>query len=210
MVSPEIIRKLALENFEWVRNIRRHIHANPELSFNEEHTSAFVQAKLTELGIPFKTGFAKHGIVATIGKGSRITALRADLDALPINEQNECEYRSKLPGLMHACGHDVHTACLLGAARILKSIEHELNGSVLLIFQPGEEVLPGGASIMLAEGALNNPRPQSIMAQHVFPELEVGKVGFRPGMYMASTDEVRIWVKGKGDMELCRIRISIL
>jgi len=198
MVSPEVIQKLALDNFEWVKNIRRHLHANPELSFREENTSAFVQAKLTELGIPFKTGFAKHGIVATIGKGSRITALRADLDALPIHEQNDCEYRSKVQGVMHACGHDVHTACLLGAARILKSIENELDGTVVLVFQPGEEVLPGGASIMLAEGALDNPRPQTIMAQHVFPELEVGKVGFRPGMYMASTDEVRIWVNGKG------------
>jgi amidohydrolase len=198
MAVLDDIKKAATENFEWVRAIRRHIHANPELSFKEENTSAFVQGVLTELNIPFKTGFAKHGIVATIGSGTKVTALRADLDALPIEEKNDCEYKSKAAGVMHACGHDVHTASLLGAAKILKSIEKRLTGTVLLIFQPGEEQLPGGASVMLAEGALENPKPQTIFAQHVFPDLEVGKVGFRPGMYMASTDEVRIWVTGKG------------
>jgi amidohydrolase len=198
MAVLDDIKIAASEYFAWVRAIRRHIHANPELSFKEERTSAFVQGILNELNIPFKTGFAKHGIVATIGSGTKVTALRADLDALPIDEKNDCEYKSKVAGVMHACGHDVHTASLLGAAKILKSIEDKLTGTVLLIFQPGEEQLPGGASIMLAEGALENPKPQSIFAQHVFPDLEVGKVGFRSGMYMASTDEVRIWVTGKG------------
>jgi amidohydrolase len=198
MTVLEEIKQAAIANLEWVRAIRRHIHANPELSFKEEKTSAYVQQILRELNIPFKTGFAKHGIVATIGSGTKVTALRADLDALPIDEKNECEYKSAIAGVMHACGHDVHTASLLGAAKILKSIERKLAGTVVLIFQPGEEQLPGGASVMLAEGALENPCPQSILAQHVFPDLGVGKVGFRPGMYMASTDEVRIWVTGKG------------
>lgn len=198
MVVLNHIKELADKNFDWVQTIRRQIHANPELSFQEENTSAYVRSILKELDIPFKTGFAKHGIVAEIGTGNKVTALRADLDALPIEEESDKEYRSKISGIMHACGHDVHTACLLGAARILKSVESQINGKVLLVFQPGEEVLPGGASILLAEGALDNPKPDSIMAQHVYPELEAGKVGFRPGMYMASTDEIRIWVRGKG------------
>lgn len=198
MTVLEEIKQTAKANLEWVRAIRRHIHANPELSFKEEKTSAYVQQILNELNIPFKTGFAGYGIVATIGNGTKVTAIRADLDALPIEEKNECEYKSKVAGVMHACGHDVHTASLLGAAKILKSIENKLDGTVVLVFQPGEEQLPGGASVMLAEGALQNPKPESIFAQHVFPDLEVGKVGFRPGMYMASTDEVRIWITGKG------------
>lgn len=125
-------------------------------------------------------------------------ALRGDMDALPIQEENEVPYKSKNPGVMHACGHDVHTSSVLGAARILKSMEKDINGQILLVFQPGEERLPGGASIMIKEGALKNPAPQAIFGQHVFPELEAGKVGFRPGMYMASADEIYIRVKGRG------------
>jgi len=193
------IQDEATANFDFVRNARRHLHAHPELSFEEKETSAYVQSALKEMGIPFKTGYAGYGIVATIGSGSgKVIALRGDMDALPIQEENEVPYKSKNEGVMHACGHDVHTSSVLGAARILKSMEKELNGRILLVFQPGEERLPGGASIMLKEGALKDPAPQAIFGQHVFPELEAGKVGFRPGMYMASADEIYIRVKGRG------------
>jgi amidohydrolase len=156
---------------------------------------------LDEWGIAYKAGYVGTGIVAHIrGKnpGSRIIALRADLDALPITEENDVPYRSLHHGVMHACGHDVHTSCLLGAARILHELRDEWNGTVKLIFQPGEERLPGGASLMIKEGALDTPPASAILAQHVVPDLEVGKVGFRPGMYMASTDELYLTVIGKG------------
>ena len=187
------------EHFDFVQKARRHIHANPELSFEERETSAFVQSELKAMGIPFKTGYAGHGIVAAVGNGSgKVIALRGDMDALPIQEENDVAYKSTHDGVMHACGHDVHTSSVLGAAKILKGLEKDWNGTVLLVFQPGEERLPGGASIMIKEGALENPRPEAIFGQHVFPELEAGKVGFRPGMYMASTDEIRVHVKGRG------------
>ncbi len=190
---------LSNQHHHFVRDIRRHLHANPELSFQEKNTSAFVQRQLREMGIPFKTGYAEHGIVASVGRGAgKIVAMRGDMDALPIQEENEVEYKSQNPGVMHACGHDVHTASVLGAARILKETEDHWNGTVLLVFQPGEEKLPGGASIMIKDGALDNSVPEAIFAQHVFPELDAGKVGFRPGMYMASSDEVRLRVKGRG------------
>lgn len=193
------IQEQAMIEFENVRKFRRHLHANPELSFEERNTSAYIQSALKEMGIPFKTGYAEHGIVAMIGNGAgKSVALRGDMDALPISEENEVDYKSTVPGVMHACGHDVHTASVLGAAKILKGLESEWEGTVLLVFQPGEERLPGGASVMIKEGALDNPIPESIFAQHVYPELEAGKVGFRPGMYMASADEIRIRVIGKG------------
>lgn len=192
------INDLSHQNFDFVRDIRRHIHANPELSFQEKNTSQYIQRVLDDLKIPYKTGFAEHGIVASVGNGSRVIALRGDMDALPIQEENEVEYKSVNHGVMHACGHDVHSASLLGAARILKQTEGKWSGRVLLVFQPGEEKLPGGASIMIRDGALEDPAPEAIFAQHVFPDLEAGKVGFRPGMYMASADEIRIRVKGKG------------
>lgn len=193
------IQDEASANFEFVRNARRHLHAHPELSFEEKETSAYVQSALKEMGIPFKTGYAGYGIVATIGSGTGKTiALRGDMDALPIQEENEVSYKSKNDGVMHACGHDVHTSCVLGAARILKSVEKQLNGRIALVFQPGEERLPGGASIMIKEGALDEANPSAIFGQHVFPQLEVGKVGFRPGMYMASADEIYVRVKGRG------------
>jgi len=181
-------------------DIRHHLHANPELSYEEFKTSAYVQQKLTEWGIPFEVK-AKTGVVGLIkGKNpdKRITALRADMDALPILEENEVDYKSKNPGVMHACGHDVHTTCLLGAAKILNELKDEWEGTVKLIFQPGEEKNPGGASLLIAEGVLENPKPDRIFALHVHPGLEVGKISFRNGMVMASADEIYISVKSKG------------
>ncbi len=195
------IQTLAKQNHNRHLNIRHHLHANPELSFKEFETSKYVQAELDDIGIPFKAGYVETGIVAHIeGKdpGSKVIALRADLDALPITEENDVPYKSTNHGVMHACGHDVHTTCLLGAARILNELKSEFAGTIKLIFQPGEERLPGGASLMIKEGALLNPNPSGIIGQHVYPQLEAGKVGFRPGMYMASTDEIYVTVKGKG------------
>jgi amidohydrolase len=195
------IQNLARKLFPEIREWRRHIHAHPELSFEEKETARFVAGILNKLGIPFRDKVAGTGIVAEIHgntKGDKVFALRADLDALPIQEKNEIPYASKIPGRMHACGHDVHTAVLLGAAAILAENKNSFNGTVRLIFQPGEEKLPGGASLMIAEGVLENPVPSGILALHVFPSMEVGKAGFRQGMYMASTDELYLEVKGKG------------
>jgi amidohydrolase len=181
--------------------IRRHLHKHPELSMQEKQTSAFIQAKLTEFGIPFTAGIAENGIVGLIeGKnpGKRVIALRADMDALPIVEQNQVEYCSINPGVMHACGHDVHMTSLLGAAKILNELKEQFEGAVKLIFQPSEERFPGGASMMIKEGVLENPAPEKMFGQHVLPTLEAGKVGMKPGKYMASTDEVYLTVKGKG------------
>ncbi len=195
------IKQLAKDNHDRHLKIRRHLHAHPELSFKEYETSKYVQAELDDIGIPYKAGYVETGIVAHIegnDPSSKIIALRADLDALPIIEENEVSYKSTNHGVMHACGHDVHTTSLLGAARILNELKSEFTGTVKLIFQPGEERLPGGASLMIKEGALLNPAPSGIIGQHVYPQLEVGKVGFRPGMYMASADEIYVTVKGKG------------
>lgn len=200
-VLQQKVKELAKKYHSDVIAIRRHIHSNPELSFQEHNTSAFIASKLEEYGIPFTKGIVETGIVAHIkGKNpsSKMIALRADMDALPIYEENKVEYVSKNPGVMHACGHDVHSASLLGTARILNELKSEFEGTVKLIFQPGEEQLPGGASLMIKEGVLDNPRPQRIIAQHVFPSMEAGRVGFRSGMYMASTDELYVTVKGKG------------
>ena len=180
--------------------IRRHLHAHPELSYQEFQTSKYVQAKLNEYNIPFEVK-AVTGVVGSIeGKNpsSRIIALRADMDALPIVEQNDVAYKSKMPGIMHACGHDVHTTCLLGAAKILAETKGEWEGTVKLIFQPGEEKNPGGASLLINEGVLENPAPQCIFGLHVNPQLEVGKLSFRGGKVMASADELYITVRGKG------------
>lgn len=195
------IRTLSKNYLQETIAIRRHLHAHPELSFREYNTSDFIASKLKEYGIPFQQGIVKTGIVALIeGKNpsGKITALRGDMDALPISETNTCEYRSQNEGVMHACGHDVHAASLLVAAKILNELKNEFEGTVKLIFQPGEEKLPGGASLMIAEGVLESPKPQTIFAQHVFPSMETGKVGFKSGMYMASTDELYLTVKGKG------------
>ncbi|MBU6273942.1 MAG: amidohydrolase [Bacteroidetes bacterium] len=179
---------------------RRHLHQNPELSFEEVQTSAFVQERLRDLNIPFTSGIGGYGVVANL-QGHRpgpVVALRADMDALPIQEANEVPYASKVPGVMHACGHDVHTASLLGVAALLRSRTQEFSGTVRFLFQPAEEKLPGGASLMIRDGALANPQPQAIYGQHVMPLLPAGTVGFRSGRYMASADEIRLTIRGKG------------
>ncbi len=194
------IQELAKNIFNDVVANRRHLHSHPELSFHEVETSAFVARKLDELGIEY-IKMADTGIVGLI-KGDKpstnVIALRADMDALPITEANEVPYKSQNNGVMHACGHDVHTSSLLGVAKILTSLKSEFGGTVKLIFQPAEEKLPGGASIMIKEGVLENPKPQAVIGQHVMPLIEAGKVGFRSGQYMASTDELYMTVTGKG------------
>jgi amidohydrolase len=201
MANKERIHALAKEYADEIVSIRRHIHQNPELSYQEFETSTFIQSKLTEFGIEFQHGVANTGIVGYIkGKNpdKKVVALRADIDALPIYEKNDVPYKSRNEGVMHACGHDVHTASLLGASKILNEIKDEFEGTVKLIFQPGEEKLPGGASIMIKEGVLKNPKPDNIVGQHVMPLIDAGKVGFRSGMYMASADEIYLTVHGKG------------
>jgi amidohydrolase len=196
----DTIQTLAQSIFSEVVANRRHIHANPELSFLEYNTSAFIKQQLDDLGIDWQE-MANTGIVALI-KGAipsdNVIALRADIDALPITEVGGRSYGSKNEGVMHACGHDVHSSSLLGTAKILQSLKDQFAGTIKLIFQPGEEKLPGGASIMIKEGVLENPAPQAIVGQHVMPLIEAGKVGFRSGKYMASTDELYVTVKGKG------------
>ena len=189
--------RIKTQLIEW----RRYMHKHPELSFKEHGTMKFISSELDKLGIEHTTGVADTGIVALI-KGnnpeSKVLALRSDHDALPIVEANDVEYTSSNPGVMHACGHDAHTASLLGAASILQSLREKWSGTVKLLFQPGEERLPGGASMMIKAGALQNPVPQNIIGQHVFPDLPAGHVGFREGTYMASADEIHIDITGKG------------
>lgn len=196
----EKIKVLAARYADEFIGIRQHLHQYPELSYKEFETSKFVQQKLKEWNISYQV-MAQTGVVGIIaGKnpGKKITALRADMDALPITEENQIDYISKNNGVMHACGHDVHTTCLLGAAKILNELKDHWEGTVKLIFQPGEERNPGGASLMIKEGVLENPVPESIFALHVHPGLETGRLSFRSGMVMASADEIYITVKGKG------------
>ncbi|MFD2873710.1 M20 family metallopeptidase [Mucilaginibacter ximonensis] len=194
------IQELSKNLFNEVVANRRHIHSHPELSFHEVETSAFVAKKLDELGIGWER-MADNGLVALI-KGEKpsdkVVALRADMDALPILEANDVPYKSQNDGVMHACGHDVHTSSLLGTAKILTELKSEFGGTVKLIFQPAEEKLPGGASLMIKEGVLENPKPDAVLGQHVMPLIDAGKFGFRAGQYMASTDELYVTVKGKG------------
>lgn len=194
------IKTLAKQYAPEFIEVRHHLHAHPELSYKEFETSKFVQQKLQAMGIDYEIK-ATTGVVGMIrGKNpdTRIIALRADMDALPIKEENDVPYKSKNEGVMHACGHDVHTTCLLGAARILKELKGEWEGTVKLIFQPGEEKNPGGASLLIKEGVLQNPRPSAIFGLHVHPGLAVGKMSFRGGKVMASADELYITIKGKG------------
>jgi len=180
--------------------VRHHLHANPELSYEEFNTSKYIQSKLSEWNIPFEVK-ATTGVVGLIkGKNpdKKIVALRADMDALPILEENEVSYKSTNHGIMHACGHDVHTTCLLGAAKILNETKEDWEGTVKLIFQPGEEKNPGGASLLIKEGVLENPAPEKILALHVHPGMEAGQFSFRGGMVMASADEIYITIKCKG------------
>lgn len=195
------VKQLAEELQPRLQEIRHWLHAHPELSFEEHQTAAFIADKLKEMGIAHKSGVAGTGLVAHIeGKNpeSRLVALRADIDALPIQEANDVAYKSTKDGVMHACGHDVHTTSLLGAAHILQQTRDQWEGTVRLLFQPGEERIPGGASLMIKEGVLKNPEPAAIVGQHVMPLIPAGKVGFRSGMYMASADEIYMTVKGKG------------
>lgn len=200
MTIKDQIQQLSAEIFEQVVGFRQHIHANPELSFKEFETSAFIRKQLDVWGIPY-TEMANTGVVGLI-KGElpsdQVIALRADIDALPILEANDKPYASKNSGVMHACGHDVHSSSLLGTALILNRMKAHFGGTVKLVFQPAEEVLPGGASIMIKEGVLENPKPQAMIGQHVMPLIDAGKVGFRSGIYMASTDELYVTVHGKG------------
>ena len=180
---------------------RRHIHQNPELSFQEFETSNFIKSVLREYDIEFTDGWVKTGIVAIINGGlgpGKVVAIRADMDALPIQENSEAPYRSKVKGVMHACGHDVHTASVLGTSIILNELRSTFSGTVKIIFQPGEEKLPGGASLMIEEGVLEDPKPNVIFGQHVHPPLDTGSFGICGGEYMASADEIYITVKGKG------------
>lgn len=195
------IIELSNQYYQEIVEIRRHIHKNPELSEEEYKTSEFVIQKLKEFGITDIKKIADTGVVAIINTEKQKTkciALRADMDALPIIEENNFDFKSANSGVMHACGHDAHTAILLGTAKILFQINDQLNGSVKLIFQPSEEKFPGGAIRMIKEGVLENPKPVSVLGLHVLPDLNAGMIGLKPGMYMASTDEIYITVKGKG------------
>ena len=196
----EKIKALAQQYAPSYIDIRHHLHAHPELSYKEFETSKFIQQKLSALNIPFEIK-AETGVVGLIkGKNpeTRTIALRADIDALPIHEENNVPYKSQNKGIMHACGHDVHTTCLLGAAQILNELKNDWEGTVKLIFQPGEEKNPGGASLLIKEGVLENPKPSSIFGLHVHPGLPIGKLSFRPGKVMASADELYITIRGKG------------
>jgi amidohydrolase len=196
----EKIKALAKQYAPEFIEVRHHLHSNPELSYQEYETSKFVAAKLESFGIPYeiKAVTGVIGIIEGKNPATRIVALRADMDALPIQEENDVPYKSVNAGVMHACGHDVHTTCLLGAAKILSQTKDSWDGTVKLIFQPGEEKNPGGASILIKEGVLQNPAPQSIFGMHVNPQLEIGKLSFRGGKVMASADEIYITIKGKG------------
>ncbi len=196
----EKIKAMAKEFAQETIANRRHLHENPELSFQEFETQKYVKAKLETIGLK-PAELADTGLVVNIeGKNAskKVVALRADMDALPITEANEISYKSKNIGVMHACGHDVHTASLISTSKILYDLRNEFEGTIKLVFQPGEEKAPGGASIMIKEGVLQNPRPDKMLGQHVAPNIPVGKVGFREGMYMASTDELYMTIKGKG------------
>lgn len=199
MLKDEIYQS-AQKIYRTVIENRRYLHAHPELSFCEYETSAYVKARLDEMEISW-TAIANTGIVAVIQgekPSDQVVALRADMDALPITEANDVTYASKNKGVMHGCGHDVHTSSLLGTAKILQSIKSKFGGTVKLIFQPGEEKIPGGASLMIKEGVLENPRPDAVIGQHVMPGIDCGKIGIRKGKHMASMDEIYVTVRGKG------------
>jgi amidohydrolase len=199
----QLIKQYSNEIFDQVVEYRQHLHQNPELSFQEFETANYVSGILTKIGITHETGVAGTGVIALIrGDHHELNApcigLRADLDALPIQEENEVAYKSQNAGIMHACGHDVHTSILLGTAEVLYRLRNEIPHPVKLIFQPGEEKNPGGASLLIKAGVLENPTVKEMYALHVFPELETGKVGFKEGLYMASCDEIYITIHGKG------------
>lgn len=198
-----IITQKSVDLFEKVKGYREYFHKHPELSYKEFNTMAFVSDVLTKLGIQHETGIGDTGVVAMIygdhhSQNQECIGLRADLDALPILEENDVNYKSTVDGVMHACGHDVHTSILLGAAEILQELRNELPQPVKLIFQPGEEKNPGGATYMIRDGVLKNPIVKEMYALHVFPDMQTGNVGFREGVYMASCDEIYVTIHGKG------------
>jgi amidohydrolase len=196
----EAIKQLSGSIHQTVISNRRHLHAHPELSFEEYNTSAFVKARLDEMGIAWHA-VANTGVTAVIQgalPSGKVIALRADMDALPVTEANQADYASRNSGVMHACGHDAHTASLLGTAYILQSLKNKFGGTIKLFFQPAEEKLPGGASLMIKAGVLENPAPHDVIGQHVMPSIECGKIGIRKGKLMASMDELLVTVKGRG------------
>ena len=200
MLLKEEIKKIANVIKKDIVNKRRFLHQNPELSFNEFNTSAFIKKSLDELDIPW-TSVAGTGVKALVkGKlpSDRVISLRAEMDALPIYEKNQVDYKSVNDGVMHACGHDVHMASALGVAQVLKKLNNSFKGTVKLIFQPAEEIMPGGAKKIIGEGALINPKVDAMLGQHVMPSILCGKVAVRSGKFMASMDEIKIRVIGKG------------
>ena len=195
------IQNLLNQQKDYIRDTYRHLHANPELSFEEYETAAFVCNELDKMQIPYRSGIAGTGILARIeGRNpeKRYIALRADMDALPVCETVDVAWKSKNENVMHACGHDAHTACLLGAAAVLNEIRNDFEGTLLLVFQPGEEKAPGGARLMLEAGIFDDYKPELIIAQHVSVDFPTGTMAFLPGKIMASADEVHVKVKGKG------------
>jgi amidohydrolase len=201
MIDKNIILQYAEDFYQDIVSVRQHLHQYPELSFHEFKTSDFIASKLDEYGISYQKGYVKTGIVATIegnNPGCKTIALRSDMDALPVYEDTQVQYQSANTGIMHACGHDIHMASLLGGARILKECADAFEGTVLVLFQPGEEKLPGGAKLMLEEGIFHGREPDVVLAQHVDPELPLGSLGFKSGMYMASADELYLTIRGRG------------
>ncbi len=201
MITKERVAELAKESFEEIRSCYRHLHANPELSNQENKTSDYIAEYLEGLGIKVQRNVFQNGLVGILeGKKPEkaVIALRADMDALPIQEANEFDHRSKNDGVMHACGHDVHMASLLGTAKLLSELKDDFEGTIKFVFQPAEELIPGGAKFMIEEGVLENPKVEKMLGQHVYPELPAGKIGIRAGKYMASTDEINLKVIGKG------------
>jgi amidohydrolase len=203
--SMQRVKEIILQKSSSLKNevirLRRHFHMNPELSFNETGTASFIAGYLHENNISFRDGIAGTGIIGRIDgnkKGNMVIAVRAEMDGLPVSETNKTSYTSNKRSVMHACGHDAHMAMLLGAARIMYDMRDQFSGTILLLFQPGEEKSPGGARLMIESGELGKPKPDIIIAQHVLPELETGRTGYKPGRYMASCDEIYITVAGTG------------
>lgn len=200
MSLKEEIKMIASEIKEDVINKRRFLHQHPELSFEEFQTSAFIKESLDTIGVSWTT-IAGTGVLATIiglNPSKKVIALRADMDALPVLEKNSFNFKSLNEGKMHACGHDLHMASLLGVAEILNRLKNKFEGTVKLLFQPAEEVLPGGAIKAIEEGFLQNPPVEAIIGQHVMPSIPAGKVALRKGVFMASMDQISIKIIGKG------------
>ncbi len=195
------IKELTEKAFPAIVSIRHSIHQHPELAYNEYNTSALIAAKLSSLGIPFTQGHAGTGILAVIagsGKTGKTVLIRADMDALQVIEKTGLHFQSVNYGIMHACGHDMHTACVLGAAEVISQLNDKFAGKILLLFQPAEEKIPGGAKLIIDEGVFSKNPPDYVLALHVDPELKTGTAGFKAGPYMASVDDIFIRIKGHG------------